>query len=97
MRSPLRLSMRRDAGHAPVFDDEIERGDVFHDLDGGMIAYCLDERFENLVSGRIAARFDDAAALMRGLAAQRKVAAPPCDRTPRRVPAALRPAPAHRW
>ena len=40
----------------------------------GFVAHGLDERVENLVAGRVAAGFDDAAPLVRRLASEREFA-----------------------
>ncbi len=59
---------------ALAVDDQIGRRDVFDDLDRRVRGDRVDERAQNRVSGRVAAGFDDAAALVRGFASQRQLA-----------------------
>ena len=86
----------RTRRHSVAVDDEIVGRDVFDDLDRRACAHRVDERVENLVAGRIAAGFDDAPALVRGLAAERELARRRRDRTPRRARAVLRCVPVRR-
>ena len=74
IRSPVALSRATTPPDAASVDDQILGRNVLDDLDRGASAYRFDQRLENLVAGRVAAGFDDAAALMRGLASQRELA-----------------------
>ncbi len=65
---------RVDAADAIAVDDEIGGRNLFDDLDRRVDAYRIDQRLENLVTGRVAAGLDDAAALVRGFAPERQLA-----------------------
>ena len=62
------------AAYDSVFDDQIGGGDVLDDVDGRVSGHGFDERAQNRVSGRVAARFDDSTALMRGFASEHELA-----------------------
>ncbi len=65
-----RILARAHAVDAISVDQEILRGRVLDDLDRGILSHRFDQRLEDLVPGRVSARFDDAPALMRRLTPQ---------------------------
>ncbi len=85
-----------DAAHAIAVQHEIVGRNVFDDFDRRVRVHRFDQRLENLVAGRVAAGFDDAPALVRGLASECEFARHRCDRTRRRARAVLRCEPARR-